>query len=82
MKKSVVTIVVAATITVSPFVWSSTNQVLAEEKGTNKTVTSPLSSVEKSKIQIPDQQFKNEISNQLTELLGLEPASLVKLEIL
>ncbi|WP_215592603.1 hypothetical protein [Bacillus mycoides] len=41
MKKSVVTIVVAA-ITVSPFVWSSTNQVLAEEKGTNKKVTSPL----------------------------------------
>ncbi|MCU5408691.1 hypothetical protein OCA16_29665 [Bacillus cereus] len=70
MKKSFVTTVLATTITISPFVCGSTNQVLAEEKGTNKTDNFPVSSVEQSKIQIPDQQFKNEILNQLTRLLG------------
>ncbi|OUA91624.1 leucine-rich repeat domain-containing protein [Bacillus thuringiensis] len=75
MKKSFVTTVLATTITISPFVCSSTNQVLAEEKGTNKTENFPVSSVEQSKIQIPDQQLKNEILNQLTELLGRKATS-------
>ncbi|QWH75991.1 hypothetical protein EXW59_04120 (plasmid) [Bacillus mycoides] len=70
MKKSFVTTVVAATITISPFACSTTNQVVAEEKMKNKTENYPVSSVEESKIQIPDQQFKNEILNQLTGLLG------------
>ncbi|QWH75383.1 hypothetical protein EXW59_00290 (plasmid) [Bacillus mycoides] len=70
MKKSFVTTLVAATITISPFACSTTNQVVAEEKMKNKTENYPVSSVEKSKIQIPDQQLKNEILNQLTGLLG------------
>ncbi|QWH64160.1 leucine-rich repeat domain-containing protein (plasmid) [Bacillus mycoides] len=70
MKKSFVTTLVAATITISPFVCSTTNQVVAEEKMKNKTENYPVSSVEKSKIQMPDQQLKNEILNQLTGLLG------------
>ncbi|EOP79323.1 hypothetical protein IGM_06302 [Bacillus cereus HuB4-4] len=70
MKKSFVTTVVVATITISPFACSTTNQILAEEKMKNNNENFPISSVEKSKIQIPDQQLKNEILNQLTRLLG------------
>ncbi|MCU5601238.1 MULTISPECIES: leucine-rich repeat domain-containing protein [Bacillus cereus group] len=75
MKKSFVTTVVAATITLSSFLCNSTNQVLAEENVINKTGNPPLSTVGKFQIQIPDQQLEKAILNQLTELLDRQATS-------